>query len=921
MQEIPAQASKRKSQVEAAMKLRAGLSLDSRRPNSMQPRIIEDVVGPEGLLKTLEFWAGLVALVQAHPQRVIQYRNALKAADSPTCFYHRSLAIDPVATAETLLRWRDFALNHGWAGKAGAQSPGRLADLADVETKVKDLAPCVGERVAALVPKLGPVKAAIDEILLMDARCDWPGAFQELFKGLDSAKVLVSESASDSVPAAPKDSDLGLLQRALAGSEQGKPLTLHGDGTLHLYRCRDTHASANALCHAIHKHPNHLLIAGGDAFLLGLAARDRGFADPGLGERSRWRPAHQLLPLALQIAWSPPSAEALLQYLTLPVGRFRSLRRAIAKRFIDLPGYDRDVWQEEINAFVTRRLQHDPQLNKVKLRKQIDAWLRVAVAGSRDKMKRDLAIELVDQVRDYWRSRFGALNPAAGQEIEASQFLAAYQVADAISAALRAWDDDNEITREQLDRLLDLGVDSGTARLDQPRQVSQLNCIERPEVARLSLNAPESLFWWRPSMAPEVPLPPFDETEQAALPWLPDQSDRERQRQAALRRALAPLLTTIRHATLIITDDSVDLLTLYLDQRLPKHVWRSLDSDLIEGSQSVMPLSPVTDLPLPTPQRWWHIGHAVDCPRQRESYTGLSSLALSPHDYVLHYVAGFSAGSIAGVPVDQRLKGNLAHRLIEAWFNNHPWNGTAPGQAIIDSWLDVKLDPMIEAKALPLAAPGKRAERLAFRETFAHALYRLLEHLAGAGAQAVQVENPLQCKLTNFELEGSVDLLVKIKGRFAIIDVKWGGEKARIAELKEGRYLQLATYAHLVNSQPSSRVVEVAYFILRSADLLAPSSRIFQKARVIKSEDPNVSPSTVWQCLIKTTQWRCDQLAKGEIEVTSSAAAPAQHSNPPAGCLLPPETAKNGDSNGYNTRRAAFKPIDLWRVLTGQIKE
>jgi ATP-dependent helicase/nuclease subunit B len=903
------------------MKLRAGLGLDSRRPNNQQSRMNEDVVGPEGLLKILEFWGGLVAPVQAHPQRVVQYRNALKAADSPTRFYHRSFASDPVATAETLLRWRDFAFNHGWTRKQGAQSPGRLADLADVENAVKGLAPCVGERVAALVPKLGLVKGAIDKIILMDARPDWPGAFQGLFKRLKSAQISISKSVAASNFAAPEGSDLGLLQRALARSEPGKSLRLRGDGTLHLYRCLNTHSGVNALCHIIDKHPNHLLIAGGDTFLLGLAARDRGFADPGLGEHSRWRPAHQLLPLVLQIAWSPPSAEALLQYLTLPVGRFRFLRRAIAKRFINLPGYDRDVWQEEIDAFVTRRLKRDPQLDEVNLRKQIDAWLRVAVAGSRDKMKRDLAIELVDQVRDYWRSRFGALNVAAGKEVEASQFLAAYQVADAIGAALRAWDDD-EITREQLDRLLDLGVDAGAVRLNQPRQVSQLNCIERPESARLSLHTPESLFWWRPGMVPEVPPPPFDETEQAALPWLPDQSGREQQRQAALRRALVPLLTTTKRATLMITDDSVDLLRLYLDQHLPEHAWRSLDSDLIEGSQSAMPLSPVTDLPLPAPQRWWHIDRAVDCPRQRESYTGLSSLALSPHDYVLHYVAGLSAGSIAGVPVDQRLKGNLAHRLIEAWFTHHPWAGSAPDQAKISQWLDAQLDPMIEAKALPLAAPGKRAERLAFRETFAHALYRLLEHLTGAGARAVQVEKPLQCALTNFDLEGSIDLLVEIdKGEFAIIDVKWGGEKARIAELKEGRYLQLATYAHLVESKLSSQVVQVAYFILRSADLLTPSSQVFSKARVIKPEDPNVSPSTVWQCLIKTTQWRCDQLAQGQIEVTSSEAAPTQNSIPPSDCLPPLETAKDSASNGYNARRVAFKPIDPWRVLTGQIKE
>ena len=180
-----------------------------------------------------------------------------------------------------------------------------------------------------------------------------------------------------------------------------------GDGSLSLYRCLDTHAGINSPCVALARQPGHLLVMSDDAFVLGSAARHRGFADPGLGEPSQWRPPHQLLPLLIQIAWSPPTAETLLQYLTLPTGPYRSLRGAIPKRFTDLPGHDQDAWRAEVAAFITRRLDADPSMSEARLRDDVDAWLPVGEAGSRDKIDRELAIRRVAQVRDYWRSLYG----------------------------------------------------------------------------------------------------------------------------------------------------------------------------------------------------------------------------------------------------------------------------------------------------------------------------------------------------------------------------------------------------------------------------------------------------------------------------------------------------------------------------------
>ena len=907
------------------MKIYAGLGFDGRPPSQMAPRLNELVAGPERLLQVLEFRAGLVSPIQSHAERVVRYRNALEASAGPDRFYRRSLQADPLATAEELLSWRDFALDHGWSGCPGSASPGRLGDLAEVEARTDGVSPCLAERIAALTPRVHLIAAAVSEIVLADDLADWPPPWRRLFPRLSAAGVDVRVAAVHPLPGAPAESDIGRLQRALLdASSSAGPLHLAGDGSLRLYQCLEAHGCASALCDDLARREEHLLVAGGDAFVLGSAARGRGLPNPGLGERSQWRPSQQLLRLMMQVAWSPPAADVLLQYLTLPAGPLSGLRRDIARLFTDQPGHDRESWQVRIDAFVQRRLETDSTLDGDKLRQRIDAWLPIGAAGNRAGMPIELAIDLCDRVRDYWRTRFGQSqteNPTDSKEL-----LAAFQTADAMSAALRDWYDP-VIPREQLHRLLDIATISNASGLTQARQVGALNCVEAPEAARMSDRPPAHLAWWDPALGHSEIVPPFDRDELAALPDAPDSGQRQAQTQSRLTRALWPLVTATESALLVAKGVSGDLLRLHLDRLLPADAWRSFEEELLAGRAQGVELEPVNDLGLPAPRRWWQVQRALPCPRERESYSGLASLALSPHEYVLRYGARLAQGSIVDIPVDARLKGNLGHRLIQCWFDAHPWTGAAPGSAEVAAWLDATLDAVVATCALPLAAPGRRAERLVFRDTFANALINLLGHLDDAGALEVRVESRLERSLPDMELEGTVDLLARLPdngrgaGRWAIVDVKWGSEGERIAELKEGRYLQLATYVQLVKAIATGPVGDFAYFILRTGELLSTSNQAFPNARLVAPDDPSVTPAVVWQRLKETVDWRCAQLADGWIEVTGGIAESTADSQPLPGTLplLEMEEGRIEQARGSGGRKPSFKPVDPWRVITGNI--
>lgn len=900
------------------MKIITGFGYDGRHPLNVPPMLNTLLCGEDGLLRELEFRAGLVEPTQSYAARTVSYMNALKSADTSARFYHESFGTDPLACAETLMEWRDFAIGHGWSAEPGASSPGRLNDLAEVETLANDLAPCAAERIGRVVGAAKMVAAAVEEIELHDDRALWDTPYQLLFNKLEQAGVTITDAPQVAAPSAAAHTDLGKLQRQLVNQQlPGSPTTVSGDGTLRLYQCAEAHTGAHYVSALLTTTPDHLLIANAEHFLLNNALVENGFADPGMGERSHWRVPGQLLSLVLQCAWSPPSAEALLQYLTLPAGPHKRLRKRIARRFGDLPGRDTAAWKQAIDDYVADQIDQDPKIDEAKLRGSIDKWLPVGIAGDAQDMDLGIAIELADQVKVYWQSRY-ATDPASPY---AKHYLAAFDAADAVGEALRAWGHP-QINRDGLKRLLDIANGSSSSTHNHIRSVSGLNATESAEAARLSPCSPADLVWWGIAIQRQAEPPPFETVELSAMPTYPDEATLTARRSNLMNRAMQPILLAKESATLITLDESPDLLRLQLTKHLGDACWSSLEQNLIEGRLSEVPALVVSDRPLPTAARWWTLDKAINCPRDTESYSGLSTLALKPHEYCLRYPARLTQGAAVDLPVDARLKGNLAHRIIESWFMANPWNGTTVPRAHIETWLSDNIDGFIEEFALPMAAPGKRAERLDFQTVLGHAIHRLVEHLAGANVANIKIEHRISRSLGATEIEGAIDLLGQLDdGRWVIIDMKWASEKRYLTELKNGLHLQLATYAHLASALTPSQVAEVAYFILRSGNLLCTSNAVFPTARIAEPADPTQTTAQVWAAFMKTTDWRCAQLSNGRVEVTYGSALPDDDSQLPADTLPILGIEEEARKQERNTWGRTYKRVNIWRVLTGQIEE
>jgi hypothetical protein len=287
--------------------------------------------------------------------------------------------------------------------------------------------------------------------------------------------------------------------------------------------------------------------------------------------------------------------------------------------------------------------------------------------------------------------------------------------------------------------------------------------------------------------------------------------------------------------------------------------------------------------------------------RDFESYSSLDAYIHSPYQWLLKYAARIRPGSLATVNDGPLLKGNLAHRLFEDYFNSHgDIQSLSPEQ--VPDWVDEHIPALLQREGALLLEPGRQAECERFITVIQDALTTLVEHLQQAGAVSVAMELHQEGLYTGGKLTGSIDLLATTgDGREAVVDIKWGGNNFRRDSLREGSYLQLATYAQLRLAAGAESFPMLSYFIVSDSNMLNLAHSFFPRAEII-SPDTEENAAQYWERFQHTWRWRKEQFDTGLIEVTVDGTEPTENSLPGEAGLPMPEA-----SDKFND----------YRVLTG----
>jgi len=849
----------------------------------------------------LEAQLGLYSKDSTLTDRLVQYLNCLKETDTPARFYNASFAADPFATASTLLKWRDQLYMAGWKGQFTSEVTPRLKDLALVEKLAcSQVEFNAGQRLQRVIDTLLRQRSQLTHIQLIDPLEYYPPLWQQIICVLRDEHQIEISTPKVAAPSAPDNTDLGKLQRALLNDSVTTKLKLSADGSISSLLASSPELSAFGLAHLCSQYenragqlPESVIVAEQNGSSLDASFEQQGLPRPGFSNQSPWRPSFQLLPLAFEILWLPLDPNALLQFLTHPIGPMpRRLKSRLADVVSKFPGIEGNQWNGEINDYV-EELRTTNAKSADKLLETIQSWLHTPRYTPEPGMPVSDAINHATLVADWllWKN-------SQSEDSDQKLYALAHRQATDLLNALKELSQGNHsnITREALRMLFKRVRGSGMALVDKGPETTEIgNPVQASENPATVLSSKDLVIWWGldvPTIGSRSPWLPSElralESNGVTL-WSPEHQ-LAHQASTWMRPILAATqqLVLVHHETTVQHHPIMDLIMAKVEQ-LPQ---RSLNDILVkaEGSrlnglelsctEGVLPPSP-----LPEKERWWRLKEIELPHRENESYSSIDKFLNSPYQWVLDYHAKLRLGPLAQVHDEFRLKGLLIHNLYEGFFVQHP-DIAAIDIKSIAPWGQIYMDKLLTKEGATLLQPGHRSERERFIDQAISALEELARQLLASKVVSVKMEDWQKGTFIGGNLSGSIDILaINGDGLEAVMDIKWAGYKGRKSKWIAQDYLQLATYAHL-RRQAKGSYPALAYFFVQDRKLLSNDINFFPNSEVISNQD-KMTLASYWNDIETTWKWRRQQLDDGLIEVTIQGTEATEKSNPDNGLVIP----------------------------------
>ncbi len=825
------------------------------------------VWNPAALLANLELRLGLPTPRVNEAVRVQGWSRRLAEvqAQRPR-FYTESHRVDSLGTATALLAMRDELVAAGWNGEVISGGGDRLATFADLEAGA-ELPPGTSDRVRRVEDELRRRRVRpFHELRLAESWAVWPARWQRIFVLLEDIGVPVRTAPVTF--AANGDTDLGRVQALLRGDRGQNAPALKGDGSLLVLRAETSSELAPALAALLRawNEPSTALLRGGETHTLDDALVAQGLPSTGVSSASPWRPAAQVLPLAIELAFEPRDPYRVLELVTLPIGPFEGMvGRELASALSEAPGIGGPPWQEA-KENIAEYAKEDAE----KKLARVAEWLETP--GHPDFAPRSALLSIAIRVCTWLQARLALERKRNSSAAHVEGLGAALGQAEAFREAL-AHD-----SREKLD-LVDarLLVEQVCPSLGLELSAERAGRID-PVDAPAGLRVPRDLvvWWhcvagteWRPSARP------WRRSETAALDAagvrladpaarLAAEADGWRQAILAARKRL--VLTMPRWAVgealephpiwdeivarLGADEADVARVTVEANAILAGRV-----PSCAVGTDDLGPLA------LPEARPEWRLGRTKLSPAARYSASSLEALVGCPLRWVLTYRAGLRGESVAAIRNGPLLRGSLGHRLVETLHDA----GALRPSADLGTHIDTHLDRLLREEAAVLLRAGMTFERAQLRKQLAASVTALAELLRASKLTVIAVESRVVVSWRDGELEGRLDLLLKdAKGREVVVDLKWGHSRYRKL-LVAGQAIQLAVYAAARRIETGARALPpAAYFSLSRGQLLAVDVAPFPGSRAL--DGPSLDGT--WTKLENTVERVEASLTKGRVPVT-----------------------------------------------------
>ena len=787
------------------------------------------VLETQGLLSQLALHAGIHQQIPSYPERLTSYHKALLKYDDSHAdnLFHRSIEIDSMSVAKTLLRWRDDLALCGWGKQISLTDCSRLNTLAEIDTCFEDkgMAPLLAKltkRIEGMISGDIKVPQAYKE-LIIEIPCQLdllPDFIQPLLRSLKQLGATIKESTDDTCanPRSVREIHFSQRWKAEAWLTQQQPkdydLWINTDN-----KRLDNwfHMSGNPVCGSEMTDTNPQIT--------------------------------QMFLLAVQLFQRPLNVNALLQYLFLPECPLdRLFGRSLARIIVREGGFCNEKVKECIKDYIEGNTgSEDPKetskQREEKYRTYLPFDLRVddnALASESDSVNVKALNKFLKAISSYASSRAVGIAAKRPYDARIAQLRTVAEMTDALLSQIDALVDE-ELSFTRLSQWAQSLYEDGSYTLFNA-QVGSRCVINRP--SNMIDKAEKTIwcdFYGDVSTALSTDFLSDYEMQQlkeaGVLLW-----DKQHETDLAHLMLKRPIYKTTGELTIVTCDQQgatkLPMHPLFL--QLPFDPVK-VDGDALYGELASKEIKAVdnhreTDNVL---IEFDAANHPVSW-RTVESFSALEKLLQNPFDYFMNYTLQFSDVSETEIKLFLTY-GNVAHEVVETLFTAERGE-LSLGEFVNREYEQVFSQALVRKGAL-LLLPEYHLDRERLKYLLKGCVGKLATIIQENGLTVVKCEQKEEQDL-DFQggilIQGYIDMLLRDSaGNDVVFDLKYVSKKDKYKTvLEKNRAIQLAIYkAMLMNHQDHSQSVRTAYFVMPLGKLFSTDSFIGDNCEQINPQN------------------------------------------------------------------------------------
>ena len=822
------------------------------------------ILETQGLLSQLALHAGIHQQIPPYPERLTSYHKALLEYDKCNTenIFHRSIQIDSMSVAKTLLSWRDNLALCSWNSQIVLQDCNRLNTLAEIDQCFHD------EGFSPLLTKLstqvklmssGKVKVPNTfKSLIIEIPCSFellPDYIKPLLESLQEIGVTIQENTSDSKdqPKAIKEIKFSQQWKAEAWLSQRQP------------------TDYNVWINTDSKRLDNWLHMSGKP----VCGSEMTAANPQIT---------QMFLLAIQLFQRPLNVNTLLQYLFLsecPLDR--QLRGRLARVIVDEGGFCNEKVQKCINAYIEREFKTaDDKTPQKKTKEQREENYLTYLPF--DLRKDDSSLPLAEEadsvdVKALTEFLSEISNYASNKAVKIS----AVQPYDARIAQLRKVSEMTDALLGQIDALVERELSFNTLSQWAQSLYEDGNFILYPAQvgSKCLINQPSNLI----GKVKKTIWCDFygDITTTLSTDFLSNHEIEKLEKQGVLlwnKQHENDLMHLMMKQPIYNTTEELTIVTCAQQgaTKLPQHPLylqlpskpQVIDGDALYQDMATKKVTPVDNHREEdnTEIRFDAEKHPVTW-RKVESYSALEKLLQNPFDYFMNYTLQFTDTNETSINIFLTY-GNVAHKVVETLFTADR-NGVSLTDYVKEHY-EEELNRALIQKGAILLLPEHHLDRERLRYRFRSCVSKLANIIQENNLTVIQCEQKEEQDL-HFEgdiiLQGYIDMLLRdSEGNDVVFDLKYVSKKDKYKTvLENNRALQLAIYKEmLLHHDNPSASVRTAYFVMPYGILFSTDHFLGENCKLIT---PNIQAELMPQ-LRNGYAERVEEISEGKIETADN---------------------------------------------------